>query len=556
MPALRLVLALTMITVAIEPSAPALAERERCMTVCKTSTGGCEETECEPARCERSCRQKVADCIDAECAGLAGRERMRCRKVCREKHGCAGPRIGTLAYVLTECEVDAQGNLLGAQELRIRRGNCEDVTVVRLELDVAVKEPPFAGCRFYGQWRVGGAVVSVAPFHRVSVTPDGSGVLFDVSNGDVRLVSVPDEIEGMWLVRADGTGLRRLHEPIRVSQFKVLPEYPYAQVAPDTIRFSPDGRRIVFTDLDDQDVEQIFTTRIANGRTRTQLTSLPRATASKPWAPATGWASFIDDETIGFVTHADYPPGANPEGGRRQFTVGVRGKKGPLDVTADSDRGSSLGKPGFTIVGGGSLYQLEVASAPANSGPTSGRTVEEIAFLTEADSLQLTNFGRADTAGAVLDMHGKRAFFSASANPNKSTCRTCDNPSENCQIFSIGNRGQGLRQLTHFRHTDQSTMGCIPLPVEEGPLTEIHDGCFVFVNGEYAIGGAVVFETSCDPFCSRIHGERPCNLGGNIFAMRPDGSGMRQLTHARTVTRLPEGGIHVELPGPWAYGGR
>jgi len=57
----------------------------------------------------------------------------------------------------------------------------------------------------------------------------------------------------------------------------------------------------------------------------------------------------------------------------------------------------------------------------------------------------------------------------------------------------------------------------------------------------------LVFVSSCDPFGTNPNGEQ-------IFAMRPDGSGLRALTDTRSVVHDPDGSVEVELPGPWSYG--
>lgn len=59
----------------------------------------------------------------------------------------------------------------------------------------------------------------------------------------------------------------------------------------------------------------------------------------------------------------------------------------------------------------------------------------------------------------------------------------------------------------------------------------------------------VVFYSSCDPL-----GTNPA--GGQLFAMRPNGSRLRQLTDVRGLTTGADGLITVELPGPFAYSGR
>jgi hypothetical protein len=42
-------------------------------------------------------------------------------------------------------------------------------------------------------------------------------------------------------------------------------------------------------------------------------------------------------------------------------------------------------------------------------------------------------------------------------------------------------------------------------------------------------------------------------VGDQIFTMRSDGSGLRQLTAMRGMEVDPDGTVRVELPGPIAY---
>jgi hypothetical protein len=57
---------------------------------------------------------------------------------------------------------------------------------------------------------------------------------------------------------------------------------------------------------------------------------------------------------------------------------------------------------------------------------------------------------------------------------------------------------------------------------------------------------AVVFDSNCDPLGAN-------QVGYQLFAMRPDGDGLRQLTDASGMTTEPDGSFRVELPGPFAY---
>jgi hypothetical protein len=56
----------------------------------------------------------------------------------------------------------------------------------------------------------------------------------------------------------------------------------------------------------------------------------------------------------------------------------------------------------------------------------------------------------------------------------------------------------------------------------------------------------VVFLSSCDPLGTNPFGEQ-------IFAVRSDGSGLRQLTAMRGMEVDADGTVRVELPGPFAY---
>jgi hypothetical protein len=126
--------------------------------------------------------------------------------------------------------------------------------------------------------------------------------------------------------------------------------------------------------------------------------------------------------------------------------------------------------------------------------------------------LQLTNFGRLDTSRVFLARDGRRAFFRAAADPLGT------NPSKSCQLFSITTLGTHLRQLTRFQEAELATPGCGFLIGGTGRA--------VFDGSQDPTTHEVVFYSTCNPF-----GANP--FGGQLFAMRLDGSKLRQLTAAR-----------------------
>ena len=159
------------------------------------------------------------------------------------------------------------------------------------------------------------------------------------------------------------------------------------------------------------------------------------------------------------------------------------------------------------------------------------RFIEEVFLVDAKNVVQLTKLRQSDTAragrgGAVAR---GRVFFEASADPFGT------NPGQHCQIFPVNTRGGDLRQLTRLRDGDDrpSAIGCFnPLP----------GSCSIDQYFADRRTGAITFTSNCDPV-----GRNPSR--DQVFGMRPDGSGLRQLTTARGTWTDPDGTVHVELPG-------
>src|SRR5262249_43999303 len=68
-----------------------------------------------------------------------------------------------------------------------------------------------------------------------------------------------------------------------------------------------------------------------------------------------------------------------------------------------------------------------------------------------------------------------------------------------------------------------------------------------------AVTDTIILNTALDP----LHLGAPPGpyrySNDQIFALRPDGSGLRQLTSAAGFTALSDGSIRVELPSPFAH---
>ena len=95
---------------------------------------------------------------------------------------CKLTAIRTLAYVVSECREDAAGMEVGRQvPCCTRRGDREPITVVEFGPSEPMPDPQGL-CRQYGESRDGTVSVQTAPLQRLGVSPDGSGVVFEVND--------------------------------------------------------------------------------------------------------------------------------------------------------------------------------------------------------------------------------------------------------------------------------------------------------------------------------------------------------------------------------------
>ena len=447
--------------------------------------------------------------------------------------------LGTLAYVETECR-DTREGFVERQALRIRQGDGVPVTVFETP-----GVGPLAGvaglCRYLTRTRYGELAIARQAFQAVAVSPDGTSVVFEVSDefsvSPPLPLNLPPDQKGIFWVRADGTGLRRLGPPGRQRSF-FLNSYGGVFTWPG-LRFSPSGRTIAFADRGPDaaghDADQIGTIDVATG-TRMQITGLPPAHPPPPFlsdGPTIAILPFIDERTVSFDSSAN-PGDLNPNGAFLLMTIETDGSD--LEVPLPSP----IAVPGgvitlqFVITGDRPRATLVVVPGePVNqSNPP---TIREVFVIDEKENaLQLTNFRRSDTWEPLLDVDREQIYFPAAADPLGT------NPSESCQIFSIDRTGGDLRQVTNFRESEHSLSGCLA----NGAVGQ---GCFVLLGAQDPRNRPLVFYSSCDPL-----GTNP--NGAQIFAVQPDGRGLRQLTDSPGLMREADGTFRATLPGQWAYG--
>lgn len=317
----------------------------------------------------------------------------------------------------------------------------------------------------------------------------------------------------------------RVPDP-RIQEFSLPPGDPAAGTvtqeagvgaeAHTRIAFSPDNRRMAFTDLasgpDGVETEQLFAIELATGERR-QVTHLTAGgTAPRPGRKIIDDFNFVTPTTLIFVHLM--------EDDRQAKLIELDGTGLRLQRV-----------PGLSLDGGSHIVQtiqrsrlhfsvlnVSVPGPPANADvlPYWGPPTDVFSHVGNRYLIQLTNYQYGDTI--ALSARRNAILFMASADPLGA------NPLHNCQLFRISPLGLGLHQATHFGQGRRSEEGC-----QFGALA----GCGIR-----------------DPF-----GTNP--NGSQVFGVRWNGSGLRQLTHTRGVTTAADGSVvEVEIPGPVARGGR
>src|SRR5262249_52061606 len=274
--------------------------------------------------CHSTCTRQLKACRDM--CGQRGQARRECRTTCATHSSCAAPGAGirTVAYVTTACTTDAQGLSSVRQRLFVRRGNCDPVPVVNMPQTPPIPDvlTPNMNCAGFLRRRWGGFSVRFGALQRLGVSPDASRVVFEVNDDFSSLQSVPplpEEQKGFFLVRADGRGL--VHLPGPPSRDKSFRGDSFGFAPP--LSFSPDGRRVAFTDLgpgpSGEDAVQIVTLDLVKGA-RSTLTTLPSGTTPSPDFLLTCCPKFIDNDTVIFQTYVN-PERKNAAHDFAAFTV-------------------------------------------------------------------------------------------------------------------------------------------------------------------------------------------------------------------------------------------
>jgi hypothetical protein len=430
--------------------------------------------------------------------------------------------IRTIAYTVDQCHQDAQGIDL-FEKLVVRRGNCDPVTVMELPPVENAPNPVVGGCDLYGDFRIGKGSLPITRFQRLGMLPDGSGVVVEITNDyafPLGLTPEPPE-EGLFFIRPDGTK-KDLGPPVGLPIFALQQSglSPVTQVQAPNFTTNPRLRQLAFVGRgpgpSGEDASQVFVLDV-DTKVRRQVTQLPAA--PDPLVD-TCCPFFFDERTILFRNGFD--------GGL--WEVRTDGRHLRKVQTSPTIGGTIVAS--FNVSGGrGSAFALHIPKEPVRRYSDLDKEIIEVLLVDGKRQLQLTKFGYPDT-GTDATVDFGRAVFTASADP------LGENPAGMCQFFSVNILGAGLRQLTHFPDDHRDKLGCLNV----GPLTS----CRVNALAEDPRTGAIPFVSSCDPVGRNPDGEQ-------LFTMRRDGSGLRQITAFRGVERFPDGALQVEMAGSAAF---
>jgi hypothetical protein len=368
----------------------------------------------------------------------------------------------------------------------------------------------------------------------MAVLPDGSGVVFEMTTQLSLFPTPPRELplgEGIFFVRADGRSPpRRVADASRFPTLLAVadPNSPIGLSfggAGNSFVVSPDGRTIALIDSgpdrDGHEAPQVFLLDLRSGQ-RTQLTHQSRVVNGLD--PGLCCLGFLSRRTVVFHRAVD----------AQAFQVETDGKSPEKEIPPPTLVSGARVVSQFNVSGASpKILYVFFPDRPAVNPVPGGEGVSELFLIDRNDLVQLTNFGRNDTGFQGGFIARGRVLFTGSANASGG------NPAEICQLFSVSKHGGDLQQLTHLPSDGRPSNGCrfalekacsiSPLFMAMDPMT-----------------GTVLFMSSCDPVGGNAFGDQ-------LFAMRPDGTGLRQLTNARGMTTDQDGTVHVELPGPVAY---
>ena len=254
-------------------------------------------------------------------------------------------------------------------------------------------------------------VYSDGDLHTVRTDGSGQRLLVRGAEGpawspDGRQIAFWSHKGGIWVIRSDGTGLRRLTKPLANSD-----SHAPCCGSDDHPSWSPDGKRIVFqrywvAALSDQiadyyDVMDLFTVDVRTRRV-TRLTNTPYFREFNPaWSPDGRRIAFVGDEgaddglwtldlstsKLTRLTHPSYSnpkigaphdePDWSPDGTRIAYTLSRSSRGGAVAVMRSNGTGSRqiiqapghLGSPSWSPDGSHIAYHVSGSGEGASQQP-------------------------------------------------------------------------------------------------------------------------------------------------------------------------------------------
>jgi Tol biopolymer transport system component len=368
------------------------------------------------------------------------------------------------------------------------------------------------------------------------IAGDGSRVVFE-SNADY-LGTNPQQVGQVWVVESDGTGLRQLTTFTFDHSWRLYPT------------ISDDGQRITFASPEDltgpggNGFSQIFAV-LHEGTDLRRLTTIPFDHSYYPQISGDGStiAFFSRGQVPGdpYWTQGDQIAVINWDGtGIRTVAApyigdAVTGYAGPPDITDDgqvvvypavdipcctwdiyrvnkdgtgvsqlTDTYREPGCPMARVSGAGGRVAFLCEGEELYGGPNPDLGQELFAATaTGTDHRQLSDSLRGDSTDPEMTPDGSRVVFVSDADP-------LGEPGENLpQLYRIAPDGSDLTRVTEFQDGD----------TEQPSVTD---------DGQW-----IVFSHSGDPLGTNGNG------GYQIFAVRADGSELRQLTDPTPGTTAP-----------------
>ena len=364
-------------------------------------------------------------------------------------------------------------------------------------------------------------------------SPDGSHIVFTISSVFTDASYETYEHDSIYVVRADGTGLRRISEGVGQDELEISPD------------ISPDGARLVYATTRHKElgpglfVERIYRnfeieTSALDGSDRRRLTetSYLEHDVAPAWSPSGDRIAFVKEGHVAQVERGIYVMAADGSGVRRIVAFRVA----DLEVGQFETDVFHRAGPAWSPDGAMLAYVVDgITQAPGEGGEPGTNFRKDFLYTVRADGSELTLV-------AASGGGSSRYWISAPGwSPDGQRLAFSMRDEEGVGLYTVRPDGTDLRQVLARYAATYASWSPDGSKILFGAYVVRPDGSGLRQLGLAGYGRPTESFQSWSPDGSRIAVLEP---GRVLYTVAPDGRDKRML-----VRRWPDGQFRAENPG-------